>query len=214
MRDDSSDMRAAASPRLLFPRTSRVLLRGRAAKRAPPRSPRRRRAATSLSDRPPSPSRRLARVDARSPGCFRLGTVALHAVATADGGWALEARPAAPRPAGSGGSGGRPANGRAPTDNDSPLRQGEGRAPLSVATLAAGVAVGGALVAEVVQNALHRPERALSFPRDYVVQAEDSLWSIAEAEYGNGHAFTAILRANPAAEEDIVEGMMLRLPQL
>jgi len=51
--------------------------------------------------------------------------------------------------------------------------------------------------------------------REHVVQPGDTLWAIAEANYGNGNQFSRIVRANPTQITDpdlIVVGQVLKIP--
>ena len=51
--------------------------------------------------------------------------------------------------------------------------------------------------------------------REHVVQAGDTLWAIAEANYSNGNQFSRIVRANPTQITDpdlIVVGQVLKIP--
>jgi immunoglobulin-like protein involved in spore germination/LysM domain-containing protein len=51
--------------------------------------------------------------------------------------------------------------------------------------------------------------------REHVVQSGDTLWAIAEANYGNGSEFTRIVRANPNLITDpdlIFPGQVLKVP--
>lgn len=51
--------------------------------------------------------------------------------------------------------------------------------------------------------------------REHVVQSGDTLWAIAEANYGNGNEFSRIVRANPNQISDpnlIFPGQVLKIP--
>jgi hypothetical protein len=51
--------------------------------------------------------------------------------------------------------------------------------------------------------------------REHVVQSGDTLWAIAEANYGNGNEFARIVRANPNLITDpdlIFPGQVLKVP--
>jgi Immunoglobulin-like domain of bacterial spore germination/LysM domain len=51
--------------------------------------------------------------------------------------------------------------------------------------------------------------------REHVVQPGDTLWAIAQANYGNGNQFPLIVRANPTQITDpdlIVVGQVLKIP--
>jgi nucleoid-associated protein YgaU len=51
--------------------------------------------------------------------------------------------------------------------------------------------------------------------REHVVQSGDTLWAIAEANYGSGNQFPLIVRANPTQITDpdlIVVGQVLKIP--
>jgi nucleoid-associated protein YgaU len=57
-----------------------------------------------------------------------------------------------------------------------------------------------------------QPRGGLAAPRKYTVAEGESLWSIAEEQYGDGHLWTKILAANPGIDELVKVGQVINLP--
>jgi len=67
----------------------------------------------------------------------------------------------------------------------------------------------------VNENLVSLEQKKEDFPRAYVVKEGESLWSIAESEYGNGEAWTAIAEENNLLWPNVLSvSMELTLPKV
>jgi nucleoid-associated protein YgaU len=57
-----------------------------------------------------------------------------------------------------------------------------------------------------------QPRGVPAAARKYTVAEGESLWSIAEEQYGDGHLWTKILAANPGTDEHVKTGQVINLP--
>ena len=65
------------------------------------------------------------------------------------------------------------------------------------------------------QKKVEEQKKASEFPREYKIVEGDTLWSIAEKAYGNGHAWSRIAEANKLVNPDALEaGKTLTLPKI